>query len=259
MSTSSPQLINPLKDFNPKDFAIIITCADGLENALLIELEGFGLAGEILRAGRVQVRVSLEKFYQLCLYGRVASRILLPIGEYHFKQRTQTVNQVSKDAQGQKRTRTLEMVEIDEDVPEALYRFASRYDWTALFGVEHTFAIRLSTDKRLTVNQQFATLRLKDAIADTFNTKLGKRPDVDAKAPQFAIFAAANQKFAELYLDLSGTSLHRRGYRVANTAAPLKENLAAALLYQAGWHTGRHDALVDVMCGSGTLDRKSVV
>lgn len=252
MSSHTPVLINPFEKFDVNDFELIITCADGLENALLIELDSFGLAGEILRAGRIRVQVSLAKFYHICLYSRVASRVLLPIGEYHFKQKQATTNQISKDAKGRTVTRTLDTQIIDEDVPEALYKFAARYDWAKVFGLDDTFAIRLSTDKRLTVNQQFATLRIKDAIADNFNKQFGERPDV-SKMPDFHIFAAANNKFAELFLDLSGTSLHRRGYRVVNTAAPLKENLAAALLYESNWHTGKHDALIDPMCGSGTF------
>lgn len=252
MSSHTPVLINPFEKFDVNDFELIITCADGLENALLIELDSFGLAGEILRAGRIRVQVSLAKFYHICLYSRVASRVLLPIGEYHFKQKQATTNQISKDAKGRTVTRTLDTQIIDEDVPEALYKFAARYDWAKVFGLDDTFAIRLSTDKRLTVNQQFATLRIKDAIADNFNKQFGERPDV-SKTPDFHIFAAANNKFAELFLDLSGTSLHRRGYRVVNTAAPLKENLAAALLYESNWHTGKHDALIDPMCGSGTF------
>lgn len=252
MSSHTPVLINPFEKFDVNDFELIITCADGLENALLIELDSFGLAGEILRAGRIRVQVSLAKFYHICLYSRVASRVLLPIGEYHFKQKQATTNQISKDAKGRTVARTLDTQIIDEDVPEALYKFAARYDWAKVFGLDDTFAIRLSTDKRLTVNQQFATLRIKDAIADNFNKQFGERPDV-SKTPDFHIFAAANNKFAELFLDLSGTSLHRRGYRVVNTAAPLKENLAAALLYESNWHTGKHDALIDPMCGSGTF------
>lgn len=252
MSSHTPVLINPFEKFDVNDFELIITCADGLENALLIELDSFGLAGEILRAGRIRVQVSLAKFYHICLYSRVASRVLLPIGEYHFKQKQATTNQISKDAKGRTVTRTLDTQIIDEDVPEALHKFAARYDWAKVFGLDDTFAIRLSTDKRLTVNQQFATLRIKDAIADNFNKQFGERPDV-SKTPDFHIFAAANNKFAELFLDLSGTSLHRRGYRVVNTAAPLKENLAAALLYESNWHTGKHDALIDPMCGSGTF------
>lgn len=241
----------PFADFTPTAFDVVITCADGLENALLIELDLFGLVGQVVRTGRVRVGVSLADFYKICLYSRVASRVLLPIGEYYFRQKTQTVNQV-RESGGKKTTRTVETKVIDEDVPTALYEFASRYDWTSVFGVENTFAIRLSTDKRLSVNQQFATLRIKDAVADCFNKKLGERPNVD-KSPDFHIYAHATGELAELYLDLSGTSLHRRGYRVANTDAPLKENLASALLYECNWHKGEHTAIIDPMCGSGTL------
>lgn len=241
----------PFADFTSTAFDVVITCADGLENALLVELDLFALVGQIVRMGRVRVNVSLADFYKICLYSRVASRVLLPIGEYYFRQKTQTINQVRENG-GQKSTRTIKTKVIDEDVPTALYEFASRYDWTSMFGVDNTFAIRLSTDKRLSVNQQFATLRIKDAVADCFNEKLGKRPNVD-KSPDFHIYAHATNELAELYLDLSGTSLHKRGYRVANTDAPLKENLASALLYECQWHKGEHTAIIDPMCGSGTL------
>ncbi|UNU73422.1 bifunctional 23S rRNA (guanine(2069)-N(7))-methyltransferase RlmK/23S rRNA (guanine(2445)-N(2))-methyltransferase RlmL [Moraxella nasovis] len=252
-------LNKPFANFNPQDFSIIITCADGLENALLIELDSFGVMGELIRVGRIAAKVDLARFYHICLYSRVASRVLLPIGEYHFKQKHETVNQISTDRQGRKITRTVENITLDEDITEALYHFTSRYDWSDIFNVDQTFVIRLSTDKKLTINQQFATLRIKDAIADSFNKKLGRRPDVDSKAAQVQIFATANSKFAELFIDLSGTSLHRRGYRVANTAAPLKENLAAALLYESGWHTGKHNAIIDPMCGSGTFITESLL
>ncbi len=243
----------PFVDFDPRSFLVVITCADGLENALLIELASFGLTGTVERVGRVAVNVDLSAFYRLFLYSRVASRILLPIGHYSFKQKKSVVTQHSTNSQGKKISRQVELVEIDEDVPSALYEFVGRYDWTSIFKVEQTFVVRLATDKRLAVNQQFATLRIKDAIADSFNAKLGKRPDVDTHAANISIFASANHNFAELFLDLSGVSLHRRGYRVANTKAPLKENLAAALLYESGWHTGEYDALIDPMCGSGTF------
>ncbi|MDO4449396.1 MAG: bifunctional 23S rRNA (guanine(2069)-N(7))-methyltransferase RlmK/23S rRNA (guanine(2445)-N(2))-methyltransferase RlmL [Moraxella sp.] len=244
-------MISPFAQFDPNAFDVVITCAEGLENALLTELALFGLTGQLMRTGRVRVRVSLTHFYKICLYSRVASRVLLPIGEYYFCQKTQTVNQV-RETSGQKTTRTVETKVIDEDVPSALYEFASRYDWTSIFGVDNTFVIRLSTDKRLNVNQQFATLRIKDAVVDCFNRKLGERPSVD-KSPDFHIYAHATSELCELYLDLSGTSLHRRGYRVANTDAPLKENLASALLYECGWYKGEHTALIDPMCGSGTF------
>ncbi|WP_218689456.1 bifunctional 23S rRNA (guanine(2069)-N(7))-methyltransferase RlmK/23S rRNA (guanine(2445)-N(2))-methyltransferase RlmL [Psychrobacter sp. BF1] len=213
---------------------LIITCADGLEAPLQTELTSFGIASEIKSTGRLNVNGSLRDLYTICLWSRVASRVLMLIKRKN--------------------------INAEYDVAEQLYGLAKSINWTEQFKLEQTFAIRLSVDKRVAVSQQFAMLRIKDAIADTFNEVYDSRPNVDSKNPDFAIFATVNDKQAELYLDLSGTSLHRRGYRVAMTDAPLKENLAAALLYSAGWHkqnetdnTPFYNALIDPMCGSGTF------
>ena len=207
-------------------FAIVITCADGLELPLQTELANFGIEAVIDRTGRLNANLTLEKIYQVCLWSRVASRVLMPLGKKN--------------------------INAEYDIAEQLYTFAKTIKWTTVFAVEQTFAIRLSLDKRVQANQQFTMLRVKDAIADHFNEKIGSRPNVD-KNPDFAIFVTVNDKQAEIYLDLSGTSLHRRGYRVAMTEAPLKENLAAALLYSINFHQTRYDSIVDPMCGSGTL------
>lgn len=212
----------------------IITCADGLELPLQTELDSFGIKSDIKSTGRLAVTGTLHDLYTICLWSRVASRVLMLIKRKN--------------------------INAEYDVAEQLYGLAKSVDWTAQFGLEQTFAIRLSVDKRVAVSQQFAMLRVKDAIADTFNEVYESRPNVDSKNPDFAIFATVNDKQAELYLDLSGTSLHRRGYRVAMTDAPLKENLAAALLYSTGWHKKNaagdapfYNALIDPMCGSGTF------
>ena len=213
---------------------LVITCADGLELPLQTELTSFGINSEIKSTGRLTVTGSLKDLYTICLWSRVASRVLMLIKRKN--------------------------INTEYDVAEQLYGLAKSISWTEQFNLEQTFAIRLSVDKRVAVSQQFAMLRIKDAIADTFNEVYDSRPNVDSKNPDFAIFATVNDKQAELYLDLSGTSLHRRGYRVAMTDAPLKENLAAALLYSAGWHLKNHsdnapfyNALIDPMCGSGTF------
>ncbi len=213
---------------------LIITCADGLELPLQTELSSFGIVSDIKSTGRLSVSASLRDLYTICLWSRVASRVLMLIKRKN--------------------------INSDYDVAEQLYGLAKSIDWTQQFDLEQTFAIRLSVDKRVAVSQQFAMLRIKDAIADTFNEAYESRPDVDSKNPDFAIFATVNDKQAELYLDLSGTSLHRRGYRVAMTDAPLKENLAAALLYSSDWHLKNkennaplYNALIDPMCGSGTF------
>ena len=209
----------------------IVTCADGLEAPLATELASFGLTSEQVGTGRLKVVADASAVYQICLWSRVASRVLLPVAK-------QNIN-------------------ADYDIAEQLYTLGKSVDWTSQFGLDATFAIRLSVDKRTAVNQQFAMLRIKDAVADTFNEKLDARPNVDSKNPDVSIFATVNDRQAELFLDLSGTSLHRRGYRVAMTDAPLKENLASALLYTVGWHEqklgGKFDSLIDPMCGSGTL------
>ncbi|WP_367107174.1 bifunctional 23S rRNA (guanine(2069)-N(7))-methyltransferase RlmK/23S rRNA (guanine(2445)-N(2))-methyltransferase RlmL [uncultured Psychrobacter sp.] len=212
---------------------LIVTCADGLEAPLQTELTSFGITSEIKSTGRLSVIGTLRDLYTICLWSRVASRVLMLIKRKN--------------------------INTEYDVAEQLYGLAKSVNWTEQFNLEQTFAIRLSVDKRVAVSQQFAMLRIKDAIADTFNEAFDSRPNVDSKNPDFAIFATVNDKQAELYLDLSGTSLHRRGYRVAMTEAPLKENLAAALLYSAGWHqrnkdnTPVYNALIDPMCGSGTF------
>ncbi|WP_201527562.1 bifunctional 23S rRNA (guanine(2069)-N(7))-methyltransferase RlmK/23S rRNA (guanine(2445)-N(2))-methyltransferase RlmL [Psychrobacter frigidicola] len=213
---------------------LIITCADGLESPLQTELTSFGITSEIKSTGRLTVTGTLRDLYTICLWSRVASRVLMLIKRKN--------------------------INAEYDVAEQLYGLAKSVNWTEQFNLEQTFAIRLSVDKRVAVSQQFAMLRIKDAIADTFNEVYDSRPNVDSKNPDFAIFATVNDKQAELYLDLSGTSLHRRGYRVAMTEAPLKENLAAALLYTAGWHKQNemgdapyYNALIDPMCGSGTF------
>ncbi len=211
---------------NNQQFPIIITCADGLELPLQTELTSFGIQTTIEKTGRLHAELTLAQIYQVCLWSRVASRVLLPLAKKN--------------------------INPDYEVSEQLYTFAKSIAWTEKFDVNQTFAIRLSVDKRVQANQQFAMLRIKDAIADTFNETLGSRPNVD-KNPDIAIFATVNDKMAEIYHDLSGTSLHRRGYRVAMTDAPLKENLASALLYSVDFHQKKYDAFIDPMCGSGTL------
>lgn len=213
------------------EFYFLISCAEGLENALLTELAFLKLHGTKQRVGRVAITTDLAGLYRILLHSRVASRVLLPLGEYFFK---------TQDAR------------IVDDIPQTLYEFAYQIDWTHMFGVDDTFAIRLSVDKRVALNQQYATLKIKDAIADHFMHKFGERPSVD-KSPDFHIYAHISTTACELALDLSGGSLHYRGYRTAMTDAPLKENLAAALLYECGWHTGVFDSLIDPMCGSGTF------
>lgn len=225
-----------------------ISCADGLENSLLTELALLEITQfkppTQIGAGRIALTTDVAGLYRICLYSRVASRVLLPLSEYGFMRADDNT--------------------IKGDVANLMYDFASTIDWTALFGIDNSFVVKTHVDKRVAVNQQFATLRIKDAIVDSFYQRYNARPNVDSRQPDFVIHVHIGLDKASIALDLSGTSLHRRGYRVVNTDAPLKENLAAALLYQSGWQTfsqpnnlNNHQnsdvVLLDPMCGSGTF------
>ncbi len=93
--------------------------------------------------------------------------------------------------------------------------------------------IRLHIERDIKVNSQFATLRVKDGVVDSFMEAVGKRPSIDIKQPEITLYVLAGKKEHTYCLDLSGDSLHKRGYRRYMTDAPIKENLAAAILQKS--------------------------
>ena len=209
-----------------------ITCADGLEQLLAEELIELGASVQDRLHGRIVIRGTLETAYRICLWSRLASRVLLPIHHYEVEeQRTGDVR----------------------DVAEEIYQGAQNFDWSLVFSPACTFAIRLHTERGVKVNPQFATLRAKDGVVDAFMDSHGRRPSIDTHQPEITLTVWAGVTEHTYSLDLSGDSLHRRGYRLAMTEAPLKENLAAAILRIAGWHKGHYSTLIDPMCGSGTF------
>ncbi len=215
-----------------------VTCADGLENLLTEELQDIlaPTGGSVTdkKQGRIVVSGTLEAAYRICLWSRLASRVLLPI--HHFD--------IAKTHDAR-------------DVAEELYEGAVNFDWSLIFSPSSTFAIRMQTEREIKVNPQFATLRAKDGVVDSFMEAQGRRPSIDTKQPEITLFVLAGKETHHYCLDLSGDSLHRRGYRHYMTDAPIKENLAAAILRLAGWHnnskTKPFDVLIDPMCGSGTF------
>lgn len=214
-----------------------VTCADGLENLLAEELKDILVptGGSVTdkKPGRIVVSGTLEAAYRICLWSRLASRVLLPI--HHFD--------IAKTHDAR-------------DVAEELYEGAVNFDWSLIFSPSSTFAIRLQTEREIKVNPQFATLRAKDGVVDSFMEAQGRRPSIDTKQPEITLFVLAGKETHHYCLDLSGDSLHRRGYRHYMTDAPIKENLAAAILRLAGWHNNKtkpFDILIDPMCGSGTF------
>lgn len=204
-------------------FELVVTCADGLEDALQQELTTLGLADIRRDRGALKVTASLEQAYRVCLWSRLASRVLLPL------------------------------FTAEGETPEALYAEAASFTWGNVLDPRGTIAVRATAARGIKAHTQYLALKLKDAIVDHCREYLGGRPDVDPEKPDVGLHVHAMPGGFSISLDLSGDSLHKRGYRVAMTEAPLKETLAAALLQQAGWPLEEFSALLDPMCGSGTF------
>jgi 23S rRNA (guanine2445-N2)-methyltransferase / 23S rRNA (guanine2069-N7)-methyltransferase len=192
---------------------------------LSAELRALG-AGEVDRTGAgASFTGPLETGYRVCLWSRMASRVLL------------------------------QLARVDASTADALYDGVLHLPWDEHLAPTGTLAVRFNGTSAEIRNSHFGALRVKDAIVDHFREAHGSRPSVDLQQPDVRIDVHLYKSEAVISLDLSGGGLHRRGYRVETTEAPLKENLAAAVLARAGWPTivARHGSLVDPMCGSGTL------
>ena len=200
-------------------------CPKGLEALLVAELEALGASSTRETVAGVYFSGPVALGYRACLWSRLANRIMMPI------------------------TR-LEAADAD-----SLYRQLKAVDWAELFSPDKSFAIDFSGENREIRNTQFGAQRSKDAVVDWFVERFGKRPSVARKDPDIRLNIRLSGDQAVLSLDFSGGSLHQRGYRLGGGAAPLKENLAAAILLRADWPgvAARGGALIDPMCGSGTL------
>ncbi|HEY0973321.1 MAG TPA: bifunctional 23S rRNA (guanine(2069)-N(7))-methyltransferase RlmK/23S rRNA (guanine(2445)-N(2))-methyltransferase RlmL [Solimonas sp.] len=207
------------------DLPLFVTCARGVEPLLVAELAGFGAAHARERTGGVAVTAPLEAAYRACLWSRLASRVLMPLQRFP-----------APDA-------------------DALYQAALGIAWHDLFDSGSTFAIEVAGRSPNLTHTQYAGLKVKDAIVDGFRAQGLERPNVNTESPDIRIHLHLDREHATLSLDLAGDSLHRRGYRLRGVEAPLKENLACAILVRCGWPdlAAQGAPLLDPMCGSGTL------
>ncbi len=201
------------------------TAPKNLETLLAEELRGIGMENARETRGGATFSATLADAYKVCIWSRVASRILMVISRFPAAS------------------------------PEELYAGARAVDWNSHFTLSQTFAVDCHTAQSAISHSRFGALKVKDAIVDQFREKTGVRPSVRTENPDIRLNLYLFRDQATLSLDLSGESLHRRGYRGEKVAAPLKENLAAAILLRAGWPEIAADggSLVDPMCGSGTL------
>jgi len=201
------------------------TAPKGVADLLAAELSALGAASVRETGAGVEFEGTLETAYRACLWSRLANRILLPLAEF------------------------------SAETPDALYAGCQTVDWSAHMDSDGTLAVDANVSGSTITHSHFAALRIKDAVVDQFNAAVGHRPGVDTERPDLRINAYLHRDTARVYVDLSGASLHQRGYRLGAGEAPLKENLAAAILLRAGWPEIAHKggALVDPLCGSGTL------
>ncbi|MDD3459015.1 MAG: THUMP domain-containing protein [Weeksellaceae bacterium] len=132
-----------------------------------------------------------------------------------------------------------------------LYERFKKFEWENYLSIENTFVIDATVHSSYFTHSHYAALKVKDALADRFQQKFGKRPSVDKIKPEIWFNLHISHDKVTLSLDSSGESLHRRGYKTAHGKAPLNEVLAAGLLKTAGWN-GKGN-LLDPMCGSGTI------
>ncbi len=238
-------------------FPLFVSCSRGVEPLLVQELSTLG-ASEVREArGGVSCQATLETAYRACLWSRLASRVLMPLQTVPFAvpATAETADAADNEAPAWPAAAPASPPAASNDA-QAIYDGARQIAWTDLFDAGSSFAIEVAGRTPGIANTHFAGLKVKDAIVDSFRDAGLERPNVDLENPAIRIHLHMDRKQASLSLDLAGDSLHRRGYRARGVEAPLKENLAAAILVRAGWPelAANEDApLLDPMCGSGTL------
>lgn len=193
----------------------------GLEEVLAGELVELGANNVQIERRAVSFTGDKRLLYTANMCLRTASRVLVPIATFR-----------AKDA-------------------DAVYEHAKQIDWSRYMTLKTGFAIDATVYSDTFRHSQYVTYRVKDAIADYWMEREQKRPSVKLTAPDLSLNVHIAAETVTISLDSSGDSLHKRGYRVANTEAPINEALAAGMLLLAGWH-GQGD-FYDPMCGSGTL------
>ncbi len=205
---------------------LFLPCAAGVEELLAEEVQ------RILPKARVHPQrggVALEgeplEVMTLNLESRLAQRVLIEVTNGSYR--------------------------VEND----LYELAHAVDWGQWITPEHTLRVDTTAHRSPLKSLNFAALRIKDAVCDALRDATGERPSVDTRAPDLQLVLHLGEHDAALYVDSSGESLFKRGWREDKGDAPLKETLAAAMLAAAGWR-GTADAggaLHDPCCGSGTI------
>ncbi|MFM2345192.1 MAG: hypothetical protein RLZZ210_1805 [Pseudomonadota bacterium] len=205
-------------------------CPKGLEEVLTNELlqltqdyPKYNINSVKKMSGGVAFKGDMLSCYAVNLFSRIASRVLLLINTAPCR--------------------------TEDDI----YFFAKKQQWDTYFTARQTIRLDINAHHSSLTSLNFVNLRVKDAICDAFRSKVGIRPSVDTENPDVRIMTFLDKNMCSLYIDTSGDSLFKRGWRQEIGEAPIKENLAAGILYLSGWYKDTSQALLDPMCGSGTF------
>jgi putative N6-adenine-specific DNA methylase len=201
--------------------AHFVTASLGTEDALADELAELGCAEVEVDGSGVRFVGTEEQAQRVCFLSRIGVRVLRPLGEFPCRN------------------------------GDALYEGVRSVDWRPYLTPRHTLAVSSNVRDSALTHTVFVSQRTKDAVVDQLRDRQGTRPSVDRDDPDLAIVVRIVRDRATVLVDVSGESLHLRGYRPPGGVAPLKETLAAAIVRMSGWD--RSSPLVDPMCGTGTI------
>ena len=196
-------------------------CPRGLESVLADELTTLHATSVQSTSGGVHFQGNWQTCYRVNLHSRIASRVLWQVTKKPYRNE------------------------------QEIYNAAVALPWHEWFTPELTIRVNLAAIQCPLRSLEYITLKIKDAVCDKFRRTSGKRPSISTEAPDIRIHGFLDARQFTLYLDTSGAALFKRGYRRNTGNAPLRENLAAGILYLSGWQPGT--PLLDPMCGSGTF------
>ncbi|NGO88411.1 MAG: bifunctional 23S rRNA (guanine(2069)-N(7))-methyltransferase RlmK/23S rRNA (guanine(2445)-N(2))-methyltransferase RlmL [Halomonas sp.] len=205
---------------------LLATCPKGIEGLLADELQALGAEPGKTTVAGVYFTADQATAYRVCLWSRLANRVILLLAREN-------------------------MIETAEQVRDVVARIA----WRQHLAPGRTLAVDFHGRSEHIRHTRFGAQTVKDGVVDSLQLSGQERPNVDTKTPDLRLYAHLHRANLSLGIDLSGESLHRRGYRRDVGHAPLKENLAAALLVRAGWpeRARAGEPLLDPLCGAGTL------
>lgn len=206
-------------------YSLFVSCPKGLEYLLEDELRTLGLQVTRVSPQGVYGDADLGVVYSLCLWSRIANRVQVILFSGEAKNQT------------------------------TLYQTCRQFDWHTVFDSDKTLGIEFHGSSGAIRNTMFGAQVVKDAIVDYFRETQGSRPEIERHHPQIRLHASLKHDAVTVSLDLTGYSMHQRGYRLEAGTAPLKENVAAAMLIRARWPqlAAEGYGLQDPFCGSGTI------